>query len=299
MSSDTGARRSVEDDSTDSLLDDLVPYKYQRQGRKWAWRIGLFVSMIVVLFPIYWMLVTSITPSRDLFSVPTPLFPAEPTFQAYAQVMQTDIPLWFFNTTYLSVGVVTLTTAAATLGGYGLARLDIPHKKTFARAILFGYMFPPILLSIPLFIFWRQLGILNSIPGVIFATMAATLPFSLWLMWQFFQTVPYSLEESAIVSGSTRFRAFIDVALPMAKPGMIAVAIYSFALSWGAFTIPTILLIDSEKWVLVQGLYRFTVQESVKWSQIMAAATLMVLPTILFVYFLQKYILRGFQASQV
>ena len=287
---------------TDATIDsvfDVIPYRVQSRLRRLAWLLALVGSMIVVLFPIYWMLITSITPQTDLFSIPTPLFPTEPTLDSYRAVLETDIPLWFFNTTYLALGVVTLTTTAATLGGYGLARLDLPYKKTFARAILFGYMFPPILLSIPLFIFWRQIGILNSIPGVIFATMAATLPFSLWLMWQFFQTVPYSLEESAIVSGATRFRAFVDVALPMAKPGMIAVAIYSFALSWGAFTIPTILLIDSQKWVLVQGLYRFTVQESVKWSQIMAAATLLVLPTILFVYFLQKYILRGFQASRV
>jgi len=287
------------DDATVSSVFDVVPYDVQRRLRKLGWLIALVVSMAFVLFPIYWMLATSITPQVDLYQVPKPLFPETVSLESYAKVMQTDIPLWFMNTTYLALGVVVLTTATATLGGYGLARLDIPYKKTFARAILFGYMFPPILLSIPLFIFWRQLGILNSIPGVIFATMAATLPFSLWLMWQFFQTVPYSLEESAIVSGSTQFRAFVDIALPLAKPGMIAVAIYSFALSWGAFTIPTILLIDSKKWVLVQGLYRFTVQESVQWGQIMAAGTLLVLPTILFVYFLQKYILRGFQASQL
>lgn len=275
-----------------------LPYQTRQKVYDWLWNLLLACGLVLLMFPIYWMFVTSLLPSNNLFSIPTPLFPKNPTLTTYREVFKSDIMIWYKNTIILAAGVVTLSTAAATFAGYGLARLDIPFKKTFARVILFGYMFPPILLSIPMYILWRQMGLLNSLPGIIIAQTATTLPFSIWLMWQFFQTVPYSLEESARMGGSTPFQAFYDVALPLAKPGMIAVAIFSFAIAWGSFTIPSILLADRSKYVLTLGLYSFTQQESVLWGQIMAASTLMVLPTFFFVYYLQKYILRGFRTSR-
>ncbi|MFB6251755.1 MAG: carbohydrate ABC transporter permease [Halobellus sp.] len=276
-----------------------IPYSKRKKYYNWALNLVLSIGLALILFPIYWMVATSLMPPEGLFSLPNPLVPTDVTLETYRSVLETDVLLWYRNTIVLAAGVVGLTTVAATLGGYGLARLDIPLKKTFARVILFGYMFPPILLSIPMFIFWRQIGIINSLPGVIVAQTATTLPFSLWLMWQFFQTVPYSYEESARVIGCSRFQAFYEIALPLAKPGMIAVAIFSFAIAWGAYTIPTVLLTSNSKWVLTLGLYSFTQQESVLWGQIMAASTLLVLPTFFFVYYLQKYILRGFRATRI
>lgn len=276
-----------------------LPFQTRKTVYNYLLNLLLAIALTIILFPIYWMVASSLLPPENLFSVPNPLVPTDISLGTFASVLETDVVLWYKNTIILAAGVVTLTTVAATLGGYGLARLDIPFKKTFARMILFGYMFPPILLSIPMFIFWRQIGIINSLPGVILAQTATTLPFSLWLMWQFFQTVPYSYEESARVIGCSRFQAFYEVALPLAKPGMIAVAIFSFAIAWGAYTIPTILLTSNSKWVLTLGLYSFTQQESVLWGQIMAASTLLVLPTFFFVYFLQKYILRGFRATRI
>ncbi len=274
-----------------------LPYQTREKVYNWLLNLLLAGGLFLLMFPIYWMLATSILQPNNLFTIPTPLFPANPTLETYRQVFQSEIMIWYKNTIILAAGVVSITTVAATLAGYGLARLSIPYKKTFARLILFGYMFPPILLSIPMYILWRQVGLLNSLSGVIIAQCATTLPFAIWLMWQFFQTVPYSLEESARMSGSTSFQAFYDVALPLAKPGMIAVAIFAFAIAWGSFTVPSILLSDSSKYVLTIGLYSFTQQESVLWGQIMAASTLMVLPTFLFVYYLQKYILRGFRTG--
>ena len=275
-----------------------LPYQSQKKIKNILQNFLLAIGLALILFPLYWMLASSLFHPDNMFTLPMPLFPWNPTLSSYAAVLETEVVQWYINTVIVAAGIVLLTTTAATLGGYGLARLDIPYKTSFARLILFGYMFPPILLSIPMYIFWRQLGLINSLPGIILAQTATTLPFSLWLMWQFFQTVPYSLEESAMVGGSSRFRAFVDVALPMAKPGMIAVSIFSFAIAWGAYTIPSILLTDSSKWVLTLGLASFTEAESVLWGQIMAASTLLVLPTFIFVYYLQKYILEGFRATR-
>jgi len=274
-----------------------LPYQTREKVYNWLLNLLLACALVLLMFPVYWMLVSSVIPSTNLFTLPHPLLPPHPTLATYGTVFHSKIMNWYKNSIIVAAGVVLISTVASTLAGYGLARIDIPFKKTFARVILFGYMFPPILLSIPMYILWRQAGMLNSMLGIILALTATTLPFSIWLMWQFFQTVPYSLEESALMGGSTRFQAFYDIALPLAKPGMIAVAIFAFAIAWSSFTVPSILLSDSSKYVLTLGLYSFTQSETVNWGQIMAASTLMVLPTFLFVYYLQKYILQGFRTG--
>jgi multiple sugar transport system permease protein len=202
---------------------------------------------------------------------------------------------FYANSLIISAGVVILTTTTATLGGYGLTRLDIPFKLVFARGILAGYMFPAIMLAIPMFVLWREVGMLNTYIGVILAETSIALPFSLWLMWKFFQTVPESLEESALMGGATRFHAFKDIALPMAKPGMIAVAIFAYAVSWNEFTMPLVIMTEQSKWPLTVGIQSFISGYSVLWNQVMAATTLMIIPSFIFVLFLQSYILRGFR----
>ncbi|MFC6825284.1 carbohydrate ABC transporter permease [Halopelagius fulvigenes] len=260
----------------------------------------ILFSVLIVVVPLFWMLSTSLRPTDTLFNLPTPILPQNPTLEAFDNVINnSNFTTWYFNSIIVAVGVVTLTTVTSTLAGYGLTRLDIPYKKTFARIILFGYMFPAILLAIPMFIFWRQLGWIDSHLGLVFAETAVSLPFGIWMMWKFFQTVPVSLEESAQMAGASRFRAFYEIALPMAKPGMVAVAVFSYAVAWNEFTMPTILLVNNESWVLTIGLFSFTMQNQVLWSQLMAASTLTVIPSFIFVYFLQKYLLRGFRAGGI
>lgn len=256
------------------------------------------VAIAIVVLPVFWMFLTSFTPRSSLTQAH--IIPDSLTTAHYRSVFgESQYFTWYTNTLIVAGGVVFLTTVASTLGGYALARVDIPRKRTFARGILFGYMFPPILLAIPMFIFWRELGIINSLVGLILAETALSLPFSLWLMWQIFQTVPYSLEESARMAGATRFRAFVDVALPMAKPGMVAVGVFSFAIAWNQFTIPEVLMVESKNWVIVQGIYSFSRQDTILWGEVMAASFLALIPSFLFVFFLQKYLLRGFESGGV
>lgn len=277
-----------------------IPYQYRRRVGQFVLFLVGALGILVIIFPLYWMFVTAFTPDSEVFNNPSPLYPVSFTLANFIEIFTTtQFPRWYFNSILVSIGVVLLTTITATLGGYGLTRIDIPFKKTYARIILFGYMFPAILLAIPMFVFWRQIGWINSYIGLIFAETAISLPFSIWLMWKFFQTVPYSLEESAYVAGATRFRAFYEIALPMAKPGMIAVAVFSYAIAWNEFTIPNVLLVDSEMWVLTLGLFSYTVQNSVLWGQLMAASAMTIIPSFLFVFFLQSYLLRGFRAGGV
>jgi multiple sugar transport system permease protein len=259
---------------------------------------SLLFTVFAFVFPIFWMLSSSLRPQSELFVKGVQLLPSVVSFEHYeALLFQTDFIQYYKNSLIVSAGVVLITTVLSTLGGYGLSRVDIPFKIVFARGVLLGYMFPSILLGIPMFIIWRQFGLLNSYIGLILAETALVLPFSLWLMWKFFQTVPESLEESAHVVGATRFGAFYDIALPMAKPGMVAVAIFSFAISWNAYTVPKILITNSDQWVLTIAIDQLIRTEKVFWGQLMAGSFLMVIPGFLFVFFLQKYLLRGFRTG--
>lgn len=258
--------------------------------------IGLIV--VTILFPLYWMFTTSLRPRNEVLTRTPTLIPTELTLANYERLLFfSNFPQYLENTLIVMIGVVVITTTLATLGGYGLTRFDIPFQDTFAKGILFGYMFPAILLAIPMYILWSQLGIINSYLGLMLAETALALPFSLWVMWKFFQTVPPSLEESAQVAGASRFRTMVDVALPIAKPGIVSVAIYSFAVSWNEYTLPKILMPQS--FVITTGIQAFTEQNTVMWNQIMGATFLASLPAFLFVYAFQKYLLSGFDPGDI
>jgi multiple sugar transport system permease protein len=275
-------------------------YRTRKRIISWVFNLLIGVTLFVVLAPLLWMFSTALRPRTQIFDLPVSLLPKDPTLAPFEQVItDSNFLVWYLNSIIVAAGVVTLTTLTATLAGYGLTRISIPFKKTFARVILFGYMFPAILLAIPMFIFWRELGWIDSLFGLVLAETAISLPFGIWLMWKFFQTVPESLEESARMAGASRFRAFYEIALPMAKPGMVAVAVFSYAVSWNEFTMPSVLLVNNESWVLTLGLFSFTMQNQVLWSQLMAASALTVLPSFLFVYFLQHNLLRGFRAGGI
>lgn len=256
--------------------------------------------VLLILGPIYWILATSLRPRAESVSLSPSLIPQEFTLAHYEGLLfATNFLTWLVNSLVVMIGVVVLTVSLATLGGYGLARIDVPFRKTFARGILFGYMFPAILLAIPMFIFWVEWGLIDSYIGLILAETALALPFSLWLMWKFFQTVPYSLEESAQMAGASRFRAVVDVALPMALPGMVAVAIFAFAISWNEYTMPLILMPSPENYVLTVGIETLIELDTVLWGRMMGAIFLAILPSFLFVFIFQKYMLRGFRAGGV
>lgn len=287
-------------DRTGSIDTGRISYRTKEKMWRYSLNLLMIICVFFLAFPLYWMIVTSFRPSSEIYADPSPLLPRSATFENYIIIFtQTNVPTFFINSTIVALGVVALTTTAATLGGYGLTRVDFPYKKSIARFILFGYMFPAILLSIPMYILWQELGILNSYIGLILAQTAITLPFSLWLMWKFFQTVPISLEESAQMAGATRFQAFYEIALPLAKPGITAIALFSFSISWGEYTIPKILMTETARWPLTVGLDTLVHQHAVVWEQIMAASVIMLLPAFVFVFFLQRSLIKGFRVGDV
>lgn len=277
-------------------IDDRLKYKIADNIANGLTLLGV----LIILFPLYWMWNSSLVKTEAIYNVPAAIFPFDPTLEHFITLWtNTGFPTYYTSSLILAVGCISLTVTISTLGGYGLTRISFPYKRTFARGILFGYMFPPILLGIPMYILWSEIGLINSYLGVILAVTATGLPFTLWIMWQFFQTVPLTLEESAQMAGSSRFRAFIEIALPLSKPGVVAIATWSYAHAWNAYTIPKILLVDESLWTLTLGLENFVTAQEVLWPQIMGAAAMTLIPSFLFLYTMRKYLFESFKRGAI
>ena len=258
----------------------------------------LLVVLVLVAFPFYWMVLTSFTPREALFKPPYRFFRLDFSLGNYRELLfATEFARYFANSLIAAVGAIVLNVIAATLAGYGLTRFAFPGKKTFAFGTLFSYMFPPMLMAIPLYILFSALKMRNTYTGLILAHMAISLPLNIWLMWQYFQIVPLSLEEAAWTSGASRLAALRQVCLPSARPGILSVAIFSFALSWNDFTFAFLLQTDRKMFTLPVGLASFVEQTGVHWGMVMAAAVLVSVPTFLLVFFLQRYLLSGLRTA--
>jgi multiple sugar transport system permease protein len=262
--------------------------------KKRAIMVALIMGLIVVGFPFYWMLLTSLTPRQVLFQPPYKFFRLDVSLENFRDLFfATEFLIYLKNSLIAAAGAIALNVVAATLAGYGLTRFDFWAKRKFAQGILFSYMFPPMLMAIPLYIILSAMQMRNTYLGIILAHMSISLPLNIWLMWQYFQIVPISLEEAAWVSGAGKLRAMREICLPSALPGILSVAMFAFALSWNDFTFAFILQTDKKMFTLPIGLATFVEQTAIHWGMIMSSAVLVSIPTFAMVFFLQKYLVRG------
>lgn len=264
-------------------------------ARRWMRFLWLSVGMLFVGFPLYWMAVTALTPRPELFRPPYQIFRLTYSLENIRELLAATQFLGFLaNSLIVAFGTVIVNVIAATFAGYALSRFEFRGKKIFVAATLWSYMFPPILLAIPLYLIFASIGLRNSYSGLILAHVSISLPLNVWIMWQYFQVVPRSLEEAAWTSGASRLRALLEVLLPSAMPGIISAAIFSFALSWNDFSFAFILQTDIRMFTLPVGLATFVEQSAIHWGLIMASSLIVSLPTFALVFFLQRYLMRGF-----
>jgi len=266
---------------------------------KTAKRFVLYLSVVAILvlfaFPLYWMFVSSIKPMSEIMSYPPALVPNELTLENYLQLIEdTDYLVWLQNSLIVSIGNVLLSVTLSVMAGYGLTRYDFPYKSVFAYSFLIGYMFAPMMLGVPYYMLFYRFGLLDTYPGLILAHASITVPFTIWLMWQFFQTVPIDWEEAAWICGASRYKAMLEIAIPGAIPGIIASAIFAFAISWNDYTFALVIMSSPSKQMLTTGVAQFMSGTQVYWHYLMTGASLLIIPPLLIVFFLNKYILEGF-----
>jgi multiple sugar transport system permease protein len=262
--------------------------------QRWIRFLAIAVGMTFVAFPLYWMLLTALTPREQLFRPPFQLLRFDLSLENIIELLSaTEFLVYLMNSMIVAAGAVVLNVIAATFAGYALSRYEFRLKHTVAQGTLLSYMFPPILLAIPLYILLSDLGLRNSYIGLILAHASISLPLNIWIMWQYFQIVPVSLEEAAWVSGASKLRGLLQVCLPSALPGMMSVAIFAFALSWNDFAFAFILQTDTSMYTLPVGLATFVERTAIHWGMIMSSSALISIPTFAMVFLLQRYLISG------
>lgn len=266
--------------------------------QKIALKALLALIVIVFAFPLYWILISGFKPLDDIISYPPELVPSDVTLGNYTALFErTDYLVWLKNSLTIAAGNILLSVTLSAFAGYSLARYRIWQRTNIARAFIFSYMFPAMMLGLPYFVMYQRLGLINTNIGLILAHTSVTLPFTTWIMWQFFQTVPMAWEESAWIMGASRFRSMIEVAIPAAMPGIVACAIFAFAISWNDFTFAFVLVTDPSNQVLTTGIAQFIGTTETLWTHLMVGATVLIVPPFLVVFFLNRYLMEGFSVS--
>lgn len=267
--------------------------------------VGLLV--IIFLFPIVWMIATSFKPPGDVLARP-PVILFQPTLENYRFAFgEANFGRFIVNTLIVASGSTAIVMVVGSMAAYSFARYD-PGSGNLLFFVLTTRMMPAIAVVIPFFVIFRNLGrtrIGNALflgldqPGaLIVAHTVFTLPFAIWLMYSFFQDVPRELEQAALVDGATRFETFWRIALPLAAPGLAVTAIFSFFFSWNEFLFANVLTRDAAKTITV-AVSGFQTQQGILWGPMAAAATVAIVPTLIFVLVLQRYIVRGLTMGAV
>ena len=271
---------------------------FSLRGQTIYWSAAIL--LVLTAFPFFWMISTSFKPLKEIFVYPPYFFPKNFTIANFDRLFeQTRFVTYFKNSVFVSMSAVILTMTIATAGAYSLTRFKFYGREKIASLILFTYMFAPIMIVIPFYVLIKKIGLANTHLALIMAYTAFCLPFSLWLLRAFFQSIPMALEEAALVDGAGRIRAVIYVILPLALPGIIATSIFTFILAWNDYIFVRILITSDELKTLSVGiadLYNATV---IDWGMIMAGGMLITVPVLIFFIFVQRYLIAGWGAGAI
>jgi multiple sugar transport system permease protein len=261
-----------------------------------AWTV-----VVVVAFPLVWMVLTSVKAQTELFRIPPTFWPESITFDHYKQLLyETPFVKYFLNSMIVAVSTTLLVIVVATLGAHSLTRFSYPGRERLAQLVLFTYLLPSVVLIIPLYLLMVWLGVANTLFSLTLAYTTFALPFALWLLRSFMQGIPQDLEAAALVDGASRMGAFFDVILPQALPGIISTSLFSFILAWNEYLYALVLVNTDEARPLTTGVMNMLITSfNIEWSLLMAASVMMSLPIIIGFAFLQKQLTRGFGAGGV
>jgi multiple sugar transport system permease protein len=265
----------------------------RRQRNYWLTVVAVLVAAMY-LFPIYWMVISGMKSSAELFRQPPTLWPHEPTLGAFRWILERDdIGRYLWNSFVIAGGTVALTLAIGAPAAYGLSRLRSRWINAMLIFVLVIQVLPPALLATPMFAIFRQMDLLNTRLAVILADTTRTLPFALIILRTQFLLIPRDLEDAARVDGCTRVSAFLRVVLPAVKGGLVVVSVICFIMAYGDLVYGLSFITRRELQPATVGLYSWVGAEYSDWNNVMAFATLFTAPVIIMFLLLQRQIVAG------
>lgn len=267
---------------------DLVSYIY------------LTILAVFAAFPLVWIILSAFKGNGEMTGDPTAILPKVWTLDNFRIVLgQLKFGDNILNSIIIAGSTTLITITISALGAYGVVRFFPRFGKIMTRVLITTYMFPPILLAVPYSIIIGKLGMMNNRLALIIVYLSFSVPYAIWLLVGFFQTVPIEIEEAAHVDGANKIQVFGIVVLPIVAPGIVAVAIYTFINAWNEFLYSLILMNSSEKMTVAVVLKSLEGQEVMNWGVMMAASAIVVIPSIIFFMLIQKKIAGGLAAGSV
>lgn len=258
--------------------------------------------LCILLFPLYWIFVTSLKTEKEIFQIPPTFWPEIINPKSYlAQLESGDFNMFrsFGNSLIISVGAMFISIVLAVPASYGIAKYDFKGKKSIIFGFLITQMLPVSVLLTPLFIMFKNFNIYNTFWSTILADATIGIPFSVLILKNYFASIPKDLEEAAYIDGCNRFTAFIRVLIPIAKPGVVVCGVFSFLYAWGDLAYGMTFIIDQEKRPITAGIFNFMGQYGTKWSYLTAFAVVTIIPVALIFILMQKYIISGMTSGAV
>lgn len=279
---------------------------YQPRGNllsPWLRRVLLVCYILYTLLPILWLFLSTIQTQASLLALPVSLLPREVTFRNYIDIFapaafgeaagQSTFLLALRNSVIVSLGTTAIALIFGTLAAYAFARFNIPKKRTLLLLVLGSQLLPSISIIIPLFRMFRAAGLLDTLLSLILAYSTFSLPFVVWIMAGYFQSVPLELEEAARIDGASRFQSFIRIALPLASPGLGATAIFTLLNAWDEFFFALIFTSTYGAKTVPVALAEFIGRHSVNWGLLVTGGFIASLPPIVLSLVFYRYIVSG------
>lgn len=249
----------------------------------------------IMLFPIYWIVVSSFKNDAEIFATPPTFIPKIFTIKSYSEQFKGDSSILpaFFNSCKIAVSSMILACILAIPAAYGLARFKMRGKRLFIIAFLITQMLPVTLILTPMFLVYKNLHLLDTPFAPMISDATISVPFVVLILRTYFLGLPRELEDSAKIDGCNTFTAFTKIMLPISYPGVIMTAAFSFLFAWGDLAYSLTFISTPEKRTMTAGIYNFMGKYGIQWNKIMAYGVLLVLPVVLIFIFLQKYIVGG------
>ena len=252
------------------------------------------ILCLIILVPLYWMIVTSFKSETDIFATPMQFVPTNPTLENYAYTLtQTSLPLYFLNSIIYVTATVAVVLMVSSLAAYSISRFRHRGKRGFLFTVLLSQYMPVTTLIVPLFIAFSAIGATSNRVALILVYCAIQIPIAIWLLIGYFNSIPKSLDEAAMIDGCSTFQAFFRVVLPLAKPGLMAVAISVGISVWQELILATTFISDNDLRPIMVGVSTAVTRSGVRWGQLSATGVLACVPVVIIYTFCQRYLVKG------
>ena len=260
----------------------------------------IVIYLFITLAPLMWVLSTSFKPNEEAISFPPKFLPERPTLDNYLFVL-TDpkLVLSLFNSLMVSLASTGLSVAVCALGGYAFARFEFKGKSLLMTTILGLFMIPLVINIIPLYIMLANVGLLNSLVGLVLTFQIIIIPLNIFLLKNYFETIPKELEEAALIDGCSKIRAFWHIIVPISLPGFVIAAILSFRFSWNEFVLPIVLSNKPDVMVFQVALYQFISLYRIDWGFLTAGINIALIPIVVLMLIFQKRMIKGMTLGAV